>query len=98
MSKFAIRLLTLAITASVTVAPAMAETARKHHGHIHRTLVLGDPGQVWLPVLRGRTVQVLPEASIARPGLPMAKTPTEGTVMVVAANRARTGLRCIGCP
>jgi hypothetical protein len=48
MSKFAIRLLTLAITASVTVAPAMAETARKHHGHIHRTLVLGDPGQVWL--------------------------------------------------
>jgi hypothetical protein len=49
MSKSAIRLLTLAITASVTVAPAMAETAKKHHRHhIHRALVLSDPGQVWL--------------------------------------------------
>ena len=47
MSKFAIRLLTLAITASVTVAPAMAETAKKHR-HIHRSLVLSDPGRVWL--------------------------------------------------
>ena len=47
MSKFAIRLLTLAITASVTVAPAMAETAKKHR-HLHRTVVLSDPGQVWL--------------------------------------------------
>ena len=48
MSKFAIRVLTLAITASVTVAPAVAETAKKHHRHIHRALVLSDPGQVWL--------------------------------------------------
>ena len=48
MSKSAIRLLTLAITASVTVAPAMAETAKKHQRHIHRTVVLSDPGQVWL--------------------------------------------------
>jgi hypothetical protein len=48
MSTFAIRLLTLAIAASVTVAPAMAETAKKHHRHFHRGLVLGDPGQVWL--------------------------------------------------
>ena len=47
MSKFAIRLLTLAITASVTVAPAMAETAKKHR-HLHRTVVHSDPGQVWL--------------------------------------------------
>ena len=51
MSKFAIRLLTLAITVSVTVAPAMAETAKKHHRHIHRTLVVSDPGQVWLPTV-----------------------------------------------
>jgi hypothetical protein len=48
MSTFAIRLLTLAIAASVTVAPAMAETAKKHHSHIHRAVVLSDPGQVWL--------------------------------------------------
>ena len=48
MSKFAIQLLTLAITAAVTVAPAMAETAKKQHMHIHRALVLSDPGQVWL--------------------------------------------------
>ena len=46
MSKFAIRLLTLAIAASVMVAPAMAETAKKHHRHFHRTLVLSEPGQV----------------------------------------------------
>ena len=51
MSKFAILLLTLAITASVTVAPAMAETAKKHHRHIHRILVVSDPGQVWLPTV-----------------------------------------------
>ena len=48
MGKFAIRLLILAITASVTVAPAMAETAKRQHMHIHRALVLSDPGQVWL--------------------------------------------------
>jgi hypothetical protein len=48
MSKFAIRLLTLAITASVTVAPAMAETAKKHHRHFHRAIVVSDPGPVWL--------------------------------------------------
>ena len=48
MSKFAIRLLTLAVTASVTVAPAMTETAKKQHRHIHRTLVVSDPGQAWL--------------------------------------------------
>ena len=47
MSKFAIQLLTLAIAASVMVAPAMAETAKKHR-HLHRTVVLSDPGQVWL--------------------------------------------------
>ena len=47
MSKFAVRLLTLAMTASVIVAPAMADSAKKHR-HIHRTLVLSDPGQVWL--------------------------------------------------
>jgi hypothetical protein len=47
MSKFAIQLLTLAITASVTVAPAMGDSAKKHR-HIHRSLVLSDPGQVWL--------------------------------------------------
>ena len=48
MGKFAIRLLILAITASVTVAPAMAETAKRQHMHIHRALVLSDPGRVWL--------------------------------------------------
>jgi hypothetical protein len=47
MSKFAIQFLALAIAASVTVAPAMANSA-KHHRHIHRALVLSDPGQVWL--------------------------------------------------
>jgi hypothetical protein len=47
MSKIAIRLLTLTITASVTVAPAMADSAKKHR-HIHRSLVLSDPGRVWL--------------------------------------------------
>ena len=47
MSKIAIRLLTLALTASVTIAPAMAETAKKHR-HIHRAHVLSDPGRVWL--------------------------------------------------
>ena len=47
MSKFAIRLLTLAITTSVmVVAPAKAESAKKHR-HIHRSLVLSEPGQVW---------------------------------------------------
>jgi hypothetical protein len=46
MSKLAIQLLTLAITVSATAAPAMADTAKKHHRHIHRALVLGDPGQV----------------------------------------------------
>jgi hypothetical protein len=51
MSKFAIRLLTLAITASVTVAPAMAETAKKHHRHVHRALVLSDSSQVWLAIV-----------------------------------------------
>ena len=54
MSKFAIRLLTLAITASVTVAPAMAETAKKHRSHIRGAFALSDPGQVWLaPVPSG---------------------------------------------
>ena len=48
MSKFAIRLLTFAAAASVVVAPATAETAKKHHRHIHRALVLSDPGQVRL--------------------------------------------------
>ena len=45
MSKTAIRLLTLAITASVTVAPAKADSAKKHR-HVQRSLVLSDPGQV----------------------------------------------------
>ena len=46
MSKSAIRLLTLAIAASaIVVAPA---SAAKTHRHIHRSLVLSDPGQVWL--------------------------------------------------
>ena len=54
MSKFAIRLLTLAITASVAVAPAMAETAKMHHSHIRRAFALSGPGQVWLaPVPSG---------------------------------------------
>ena len=74
MSKFAVRLLSLAITASVTVAPAMAETAKKHHSHIRRPLVASDPGQVWLPT----GPKVFPEASIAGHGLPMAMTPIEG--------------------
>ena len=54
MSKFAILLLTLAITASVTVAPAMAETAKKHRSHIRGAFALSGPGQVWLaPVPSG---------------------------------------------
>jgi hypothetical protein len=51
MSKFAIRLLTLAITASVTVAPAMAEAAKKHQSHIRRAFALSGPGQVWLALV-----------------------------------------------
>jgi hypothetical protein len=51
MSKFAIRLLTFAIAASVAVAPAMAETAKKHHSHFRRAFALSGPGQVWLPTV-----------------------------------------------
>jgi hypothetical protein len=39
-----------------------------------------------LPALRVRTVQALPEASIARRGLLTVKTPIERTVMVGAGN------------
>jgi hypothetical protein len=45
MSKLAILFLTVAITASVTVAPAMA--AQKHR-HVQRSVVLGYPGQTSL--------------------------------------------------
>ena len=48
MSKSAIRLLMVIITASVmVVAPAKADSAKKHR-HVHRSLVLSDPGRVWL--------------------------------------------------
>jgi hypothetical protein len=49
MSKSAIRLLTLAIAASVTVAaPAKAYSAKKHR-HVQQSIVPSDPGQAWLP-------------------------------------------------